>query len=71
MGWDTIDEHCCFKGWDVKIISDLQIIHKEPLSEFGVINASFRNGQMLHSIRMGITVLNYFKKPYLINSIGI
>lgn len=79
MGWDTIDEHTArFKGWDVKIITDLQIIHKRPThSDFGVINASYRNGQMLYSIRMGIVltlgncIKLIFKKPYLIHSISM
>lgn len=79
MGWDTIDEHHArFKNWEVCVLTDLNVLHRRSTNQdFGFVNAAFRNGKMLYSIRMDIFLLltNCIKKlikyPYFILSFAL
>jgi len=72
MGWDTVDEHHArFKGWHVSVLSNLKVIHQRSThQEYGFLNAAFKNGKMLYSIRMdvflviGNCIKKMFKYPY-------
>ena len=79
MGWDTVDEHHArFKGWDVIVMPKLHVLHQRPThKEFGYLKASFRNGQMLYSIRMDFILLIgncsklILKSPYFLLSLSM
>jgi len=76
MGWDTVDEHNArYLGWKVCVIETLKVEHHRKTNyEFGFLNAAYKNGKMLYSIRMGLFLLliNCFKWgfrfPYFILS---
>jgi len=79
MGWDTIDEHKArFLNWEVVVFSDLKVHHQRKTNaNFGYLNAGYKNGRMLYSIRMDFFLMltNVFKWslrfPYFLSGFSL